>query len=66
MPDAVTNIFQTTLLILYFTTPAETVHLKPEQKPKYETKKVWTLQSTSQIPTENPNMCVSIGTKSHS
>ncbi len=59
MPDPVTTIFQTTLLVLYFITPAATVHLKPGQKEKekFETTKVWTLQSTSQISTENPNMC---------
>jgi hypothetical protein len=62
MPDAFTNTFQTTLLIMYFATPAETMHLKPGDKPKYETTKVWTLQSTNQIPTENPNMCVAVGT----
>ena len=63
MPDPVTNIFQTTLLVLYFITPAETVQLKPSLKAKqdFETTKIWTLQSTSQIATENPNMCVANG-----
>src|ERR1700730_2218079 len=63
MPDPVSNIFQTTLLILYFTTPASTVpQMTAEQKKVYEAKKIWTLQSTSEVPTENPNMCVAIGT----
>jgi hypothetical protein len=62
MPDAA-NIFQTTLLVLYFITPAETVNLGPapgstDKKKAFEKTKIWTLQSTSQIPTETPNMCV--------
>jgi hypothetical protein len=61
MPDPITNIFQTTLLVMYFITPAETVHLKPGQKTDFEKSKIWTLQSTNQIPTENPNMCVANG-----
>jgi hypothetical protein len=61
MPDPVSNIFQTTLLVLYFITPAETVHLKPGHKGDFEKTKIWTLQSTNQIPTENPNMCVANG-----
>ena len=68
MPDPVTNIFQTALLVLYFVTPAETVHLPSlkgkqalEAKVAFEKSKIWTLQSTSQIPTENPYMCVANG-----
>jgi hypothetical protein len=61
MPDAITSFFQTTLVVLYFVTPAETVDLAPGKKPDFEKTKIWTLQSTSQIPTENPNMCVANG-----
>jgi hypothetical protein len=61
MPDAVTGLFQTTLVVLYFVTPAETIQLAPGQKADFEKSKIWTLQSTSQIPTENPRMCVSTG-----
>jgi hypothetical protein len=60
MADAAT-LFQTTLLVLYFTTPAETIHLANGKKTEYETTKIWTLQSTSQIPAENPDMCVANG-----
>jgi hypothetical protein len=60
---AAAKLFQTTLLILYFTTAATTVKVDKTTKPKFEKTKIWTLQSTSQIPTENPNMCVSIGTQ---
>jgi len=61
MPDVATNVFQTTLLVLYFITPAETVHFGPGKKSDFEKTKILTLQSTSQIPTENPNMCVANG-----
>lgn len=55
----------TTLLVLYFITPAtsDSNVNTSEEKRILEAKKIWTLQSTSQIPTENPSMCVSIGTK---
>jgi hypothetical protein len=61
MPDALTTLFQTTLVVLYFVTPAETVHLDPGKKNDFEKTKIWTLQSTSQIPTETPNTCVAHG-----
>jgi hypothetical protein len=62
MPDPVTNLFQTTLLVLYFVTPATTVELNSKHpKSDYEKTKLWTLQSTSQIPTENPTMCQANG-----
>ena len=61
MVDPVTTMFQTTLLVLYFVTPAETAHLQPGKKSDFEKSKIWTLQSTSQIPTENPDMCVANG-----
>jgi hypothetical protein len=57
------KLFSTTLLVLYFTTTATTVKVDQTSKPKYEKTKIWTLQSTSQIPTENPNMCLTIGTQ---
>jgi hypothetical protein len=57
------KLFQTTLLVLYFTTGATTVKVNTKTKPEFEKKKIWALQSTSQIPTENPNMCLSIGLK---
>ena len=60
MPDPVTNVFQTTLLVLYFITPAETVNISGK-KSDFENTKLWTLQATSQIPTENPSMCVANG-----
>jgi hypothetical protein len=62
------NIFQTTLLVLYFVTPAETVHLPSlngnkalAAKEAFEKTKIWTLQSTSQVSTESPYMCVANG-----
>jgi hypothetical protein len=61
MPDVVASIFPTTLLVMYFITPAETVHLQPGKKADFEKTKIWTLQSTTQIQTENPNMCVANG-----
>jgi hypothetical protein len=64
---AAAKLFQTTLLVLYFTTPAtmsipsdyftKEKHLKAD----YEATKIWTLQSTSQIPVEDPDMCVALG-----
>jgi hypothetical protein len=63
MPEPITNALQTTLLVLYFVTPAATVQIKPtlQAKQDYERTKIWTLQSTSQITTENPYMCVANG-----
>ena len=55
------DIFPTTLLVLYFTSAAVTAKVDEHSKPKFEATKIWTLQSTSQIPTENPNMCLTIG-----
>lgn len=55
------KLFPTTLLVLYFTTGAATVTVNEKTKPAFEKSKIWALQSTSQIPTENPNMCLSIG-----
>jgi hypothetical protein len=61
MADPIINLFQTTLLVFYFITPAETVHISPGKKAGFEKTKIWTLQSTSQIPTENPTMCAANG-----
>ena len=63
MADVVTSMLQTTLLVLYFTSPAKTVHLSGslEAKAAFEKRQIWTLQSTSTITTENPNMCVADG-----
>ena len=58
---AAAKLLQTTLLVLYFTTDATTVKINQKTKPKFEATKLWTLQTTSQIPTDNPNMCLSIG-----
>jgi hypothetical protein len=58
---AAAKLLQTTLLVLYFTTGATTVKVDKTTKPKFEANKLWTLQTTNQIPTENPNMCLSIG-----
>lgn len=56
------NIFPTTLLLLFFVVPP--AHVPPgESKVVQETKGVWTLQSTSQIQTQNPDMCISIAKK---
>jgi len=76
MPDPVSTtaaaatagkLFQTTLLVLYFATPATMTmpkdYFKTHPKTKYEATKIWTLQSTSQIPLEDPDMCVALGTK---
>jgi hypothetical protein len=54
--------FPTTLVIMYFvTTP---VHLPPgEPKNIQEQNANWTLQTTSQIQTEDPDSCLSIGIK---
>jgi hypothetical protein len=56
-------MLQTTLLVLYFIAPAKTVHLDGSLKAKqtFEKSQTWILQSSSQIPTENPNMCVADG-----
>jgi hypothetical protein len=58
---AATKLLQTTLIVLYFTTGATTVKVDRTTKPKFEATKLWNLQTTSQIATENPNMCLSIG-----
>jgi len=50
---AAASKFSTTLLLLFFVAPP--AHLKQESQ------RVWTLQSTSEIQTESPEMCVSIG-----
>jgi hypothetical protein len=54
--------FPTTLVIMYFvTTP---VHIPPgEPKDIQEQNANWTLQTTSQIQTEDPDSCLSIGIK---
>lgn len=54
--------FPTTLLILYFvTTPA---HISPGEKKKVqEINANWTLQTTSQLQTEDPDSCVWLGKK---
>lgn len=49
-----TTALQTTLLLLYFVSP-------PVNGPKNEAKRIWTLQSTSQIQTPTPKACVVIG-----
>jgi endonuclease YncB( thermonuclease family) len=63
MADVVTSVFTTTLLVLYFVAPAKTVHLNGTTKAKdtFEQTQLWTLQSTSQITTDNPNACVADG-----
>jgi hypothetical protein len=58
----VSTLFQTTLMILYFVTPAVNVP-KGETKKDFETKAVWALQSTSQITLENSDVCSQMGTK---
>jgi hypothetical protein len=45
--------FPTTLLLLFFITP-------PANGPKVESTSLWTLQSTSQLQTQDPEMCVQI------
>src|SRR5262249_5214965 len=62
MADPVLGMFQTTLLVLYFVSPAQNVKA-PFVKKDLESSKVWSLQATSQIPTENPNMCAAMGIK---
>jgi len=54
--------FATTLLILYFVTPAVNVP-KGETKVDFEKKAIWTLQSTSQVTLENSTLCSEMGTK---
>jgi hypothetical protein len=76
MPDPVSTaaaatagakLFQTTLLVLYFTTQATMTipkdYFKTHKKTDYEATKIWTLQSTSQVPVEDPDMCVALGTE---
>lgn len=62
MADAASTL-ATTLLVLYFVAPAKTVHLDgtTQAKDAFEKKQLWTLQSTSQITTANPNECVANG-----
>jgi hypothetical protein len=62
MADPVSAAFQTTLLILYFVTPAVNIP-QGQSKKAFETKAIWTLQSTSQIPLENSDICSQMGTK---
>jgi hypothetical protein len=70
------KLFPTTLLVLFFTTSAMNIPkgLKPKKNPnpppdfispkaQYEATKIWTLQSTSQIQVEDPDMCVALGTE---
>jgi hypothetical protein len=73
------KLFPTTLLVLFFTTQATNIpkgyfdqNPKPNPKPppelispksQYEATKIWTLQSTSQIQVEDPDMCVALGTE---
>jgi hypothetical protein len=45
--------FPTTLLLLFFVTP-------PANGPKNETTSFWTLQSTSQFQTQDPDMCTKL------
>lgn len=45
--------FPTTLLLLFFVTP-------PGNGPKSEATNLWSLQSTSQFQTENPEMCTKL------
>jgi hypothetical protein len=63
MTDVVTSVFTTTLLVLYFIAPAKTISLNgtTEAKDTFEKSQLWTLQSTSQVSTENPNECVADG-----
>jgi hypothetical protein len=62
MADPVSAVFQTTLLILYFVTPAVNIP-NGESKKTFETKAIWTLQSTSQISLQNSDTCAQMGTK---
>jgi hypothetical protein len=50
------GVFPTTLLLMFFVSPPMHVP-KGETKAVLETKSVWTLQSTTQIQTQNPYMC---------
>lgn len=61
MADA--SVLTTTLLVLYFVTPAKTVHLSgtPEAKDAFEKSQLWTLQSTSEVAAADPNECVANG-----
>jgi hypothetical protein len=45
--------FPTTLLLMFFITP-------PANGPKIESESFWTLQSTSQVQAENPEMCTKL------
>lgn len=60
-PGIAATAFQTTLLLLYFVTPAVNTH--GENKKEFESKAIWTLQATSQIPFENSAICSQLGTK---
>jgi hypothetical protein len=60
-PGIAATAFQTTLLLLYFVTPAVNTH--GENKKEFETKAIWTLQATSQIPFEDSTICSQLGTK---
>lgn len=51
-------LFPTTLLLLYFITPAANVPTS-ETKDAQEKKAIWTLQSSSQISLPDPDTCIS-------
>jgi hypothetical protein len=54
--------FPTTLLLMFFITPPAKVPMG-EHKVDQEKKVVWTLQSTSQIQTPSPEVCLDLGNK---
>jgi hypothetical protein len=58
MADATAGIFPTTLLLLYFTTPAANVPVS-ETKEMQEKKAIWTFQSSSQISLPDVDICTS-------
>jgi|ERR1700704_1009424 hypothetical protein len=59
MVDITAGVFPTTLLLMFFTTPPAFVP-KGESKTDQEIKATWALQSTSEILTQNHDMCLSI------
>jgi hypothetical protein len=59
MADPVTaGVFPTTLLLLYFTTPAANLPAN-ETKDMQEKKALWTFQSSSEISLPDPDTCTS-------
>jgi hypothetical protein len=59
MPEPTTaGVFPTTLLLLYFVTPAANVPAS-ETKDMQEKKDLWTFQSASQIELPDPDTCTS-------